>query len=363
MKKLILSVTVTLILAFFLTGCLATGNSKKVDSGQPPSASTELKKVKVATSPGTPHSNPWAIAVKKGWFKEEGLDVEILNFTSGPPMMEALASGAWDVGSVGVPGWLIGAKSYNLHWVALGAWDEYDMQIFVRPDSDIARAGKGNIPNYPEIYGKPEHWKGKNFLLPIATNAHMLLIGTLKAMGLTDKDVTLTNMEVQTAFTGFKANKGDGVGLWGHYSVQARKEGWIPASSATAVGYRVPIVIAASEKAMKEMPDVVKKVVKVYYKASTWQLANPEEAAQIMEDYHSEQGFKLSKEDALQMIKVRPQPSLDEQYQLFQQGQLAKMAREQFDFFVSQGRYKPEEWDKISKYINPSVLDSLRSQK
>lgn len=46
---------------------------------------------------------PALIAKEKGYFKEEGLDVEILSFTSGPIVHQALAAGELDMAYIGSP--------------------------------------------------------------------------------------------------------------------------------------------------------------------------------------------------------------------------------------------------------------------
>lgn len=369
MKKLTnVMVAMFLVIAMLLTACGSSGQQKE-SKDAPKDAPKELKKIGIALTIGTPHANPAVIAEKKGWFKEEGLDPKISTFTSGPPMMEALSSGAWDVGVVAIPGWMGGAKAHNLHWVALGPWDENGVDIYARPDSDIVKAGKGNIQGFPEIYGKPENWKGKNILLPTGTTAHLTLISTLKAMGLTDKDVTITNMEVPSAFTAFKTKQGDAVGQWTLNSLSSQKEGWIRITSAPAVNVRIPIGVVASDKAVKENPELVKKYIKAYQKAVEWQKNNPEEASQIMYDFNMDNGFKATKEDCLALIKTRVYSTLEDQYKIFnkqgsdKESQMEKLVLVNFEFFKSMGRYKAEDWDKIGKLINPSILNSIKEGK
>lgn len=50
-----------------------------------------------------PHGLPIYVGIEKGWFAEEGLDVDVLVYVSGPPQMEAVPSNAWQVASPACP--------------------------------------------------------------------------------------------------------------------------------------------------------------------------------------------------------------------------------------------------------------------
>ena len=65
----------------------------------------------------SPGFNIW-YAKKMGWDKEEGLDIKMLLFNSGPAQMEALPAKEWVLGSTGVGGQLIGGIRYNIYSVA-----------------------------------------------------------------------------------------------------------------------------------------------------------------------------------------------------------------------------------------------------
>lgn len=85
--------------------------------------------------------------------------------------------------------------------------------VLVRPDSPIAKV-KGYNKDFPEVLGSPDTVKGKTFLTTTVSSAHYGLSSWLKVLGLTDKDITIKNMDQAQALAAFDNGIGDGVALW-----------------------------------------------------------------------------------------------------------------------------------------------------
>lgn len=62
----------------------------------------EVGKIKVGAITSTPPMAPAAIAIEKGWFQNEGLDVEVVTFGSGSDMIAALIAGQLQFAQSGV---------------------------------------------------------------------------------------------------------------------------------------------------------------------------------------------------------------------------------------------------------------------
>ena len=91
MKKIILSIIlgiITIALVFFLV----LGNNTK---------NNNLKKVKVAEVAHTIFYAPWYVAIEKGYFKNEGLDVEVLLTPGADKVTSAVLSNDVDIGFCG----------------------------------------------------------------------------------------------------------------------------------------------------------------------------------------------------------------------------------------------------------------------
>ena len=94
-------------------------------------------------------------AKEKGWDKEAGLDLEILYFTSGMAILNALPSGEWQYAAIVAVPAMMGALRYNTYVIANADEEFLINRVLVRPDSPIAKV-KGWNKDYPEVLGSPE---------------------------------------------------------------------------------------------------------------------------------------------------------------------------------------------------------------
>ena len=367
MKKTVALFTAVLLLCSLLAGCgtspaantPAPPPAQPAASGEPAAPVVEMENLGVAITIGTPHANVAVIAEEKGYFAEVGIIPDLQPYVGGTAMMEALPSGAWDICVVAIPGWIPGTVNHDVRIVGLGPWDHDGIDLSVRPDSDIALSGQGNYPDNPLIYGTADDWRGKSVLLPIGTPSHMTLLATLEAIGLTGDDVQITNMDVPSAFTAFKAGQGDILGSWTLHSVYAKEEGYVLASSAVATGVDIPIIICASDRIMNENPGLVEKFLIAYGKGAEYQQDNHEEAAQIMADWNNDQGFKTDVDSCYALVSTRSTDPYSVQLEQFQNGKIVDIARYNLDFFIRTGRYEEEIWEIMERNIVSDILERV----
>ena len=193
MKKKILAGVLALSSILIISGC---GSKKENDT----------VKLGIMT---TGFTLPLQYAEEKGYFDELGLDVEVEFFSNGPAINEAIASGDIDVAGIGEMPAITGAIANNSKIVAWMTDDEASVQGWARNDSDIVQDGKGNIADYPEIYGTKESWMGKDIVCTKGTSSHYGLLATLTALGLTEEDVNIINMEGTQGAAAFASGTGD----------------------------------------------------------------------------------------------------------------------------------------------------------
>ena len=169
-------------------------------------------------------------AKEKGWDKEAGLDIDIQYFGSGMDILNALPSGSWVfAGMGGVPA-MMGNLRYGTSVIAIGNDESMTNSVLVRPDSPIAKV-KGYNKDFPEVLGSPDTVKGKTFLTTTVSSAHYGLSSWLKVLGLTDKDITIKNMDQASALAAFEYGIGDIVTLWAPLTYVGEKRGWKVAST------------------------------------------------------------------------------------------------------------------------------------
>ncbi len=193
----------------------------------------------------------WDIAVQKGWFKEAGVDVELVWFEY-VPSMDAFSAGKVDA-----------VCMTNGDALVTGATGKAAKGILLNDFSDgndmvVAKAG---IKSMKDL-------KGKKIGVEVGFVDHLLLLKGLEANGLTEKDVTLVNMPTNQTAQALASGSVSAIAAWQPNSGQALKES--PGStaiytSANAPGLIYDLLYVSPESLAKHKEDW-KKVVKVWFK-------------------------------------------------------------------------------------------------
>ena len=194
----------------------------------------------------------WEVALEKGWFKKEGLDVKFEWFDY-VASMDAFGAGKIDVvgmtnGDTLVTG-STGAKSviFLLNDYSNGN----DMVI-----------GKPGINSIKEL-------KGKKIGVEVGFVSHLLLLNALKKNGMSEKDVELVNVPTNETPQVLASGQVDAIVAWQPSSGIALKQ--VPGSKAIYTSADEPGLIydvyAASPKVYANRKDDLKKFLKVWYKA------------------------------------------------------------------------------------------------
>lgn len=333
-----------------MAGCgKGTDAPAETDSKEEGAVATESITVSVHPSG---HGLPAYVAEQKGYYEEEGLEVETLVYIGAPPQMEAYEAGAWDIGTTGFGGIVLGVAKSSLQIIGVTIDDGTVMGLWARPDSAIANAG------YQEdtgCYGTAEEWKGLEILYTQGTITDIMLTSTLERLGLVPEDVVRTNMDSSPAFTAFQAGSGDLVQANSSFYFNAEDEGWIPVTTGTSQDIYMPSVIVASDKMIEERPETVEKWVRAYMKGVQWIKDNPEEAAELFAEFCEENGVATDETNALKFVNTQiiGIPSPEEQIDYFEQAEegegtvLQQALRKCMDTYVAMGNYTQEDADAL----------------
>lgn len=318
--------------------------------------SAEKETVTVSIHPSG-HGLPVYIAQEKGWFEEEGLDVETLVYISAPPQMEAYSSGAWDIGTTGFGGIILGVAKNDLKIIGVSIDDATVMGLWARNDSDLVKAG---LNQETGVYGAAGQWKDKEILLAQGTITDVLLTATLEKLGLTDGDVVRTNMDASTAYTAFRSGSGDLVQANASFYFNALNEDWTAVTTGEAMELFMPSAIIAGEKMINERPEAVKKFTRVYMKAVEWIKENPEEAASMFADFCDDNGVATEYDNALQFVNMQivKIPDVKGQLELFGLAESGNGTIWQeslghlMDYYITMGNYTQEDKELLLKDEN-----------
>jgi len=207
MKKIwSLILVIALVLTMF-AGCGGAATTGQPAAQQPAGEQgTEIKTIRAAVMPQQ-LSLPLYYISQQGWDVENGFKLELITFQSGAPMNEALGADLWDVATIGAAG-VLSCSVYDAIHIISHEDSSAGLDFMVRADSDIAKV-KGYLPDYPNVYGNPETIKGATFLFPIGSGHHLLLGEYLNAMGLTEADINMVNMNHAEGYQAFVSGQGD----------------------------------------------------------------------------------------------------------------------------------------------------------
>jgi len=364
-KLRVLLILVVLLIGTAFTVCWGSEDTEKTTFGLEPLS--ERQTIRVGFFSGSPHSLPFYVAEKEGFFNELNIDVEYQSFINGPAMMEAHNS--WDIADVGAPGVLTGMIGYDIRMIGVCDY-EGNLGLFVRPDSPIARS---------QVYsngvrGSAEEWRGTTWLYPIGTNLQMTLATALQKLGLTSADIRSVNMDVTNALTAFKAGEGDGLAVWNVIAFLAEDEGFIRVADAASLDVISTCGLVATEDALTNKRDLLRLVWQVYYLTWEWSNKSPENMQKTI-DYFVEscenEGVISSRSLCERALKWFRCPYIKDAIALMTETEPDRLGKytsrnllraendllETLDFFIEQGIYTEDQRNFIldNHMVDPSI--------
>lgn len=376
LKRVMSAVAATALLASGFAGCgnAATSTEKSTTSSAATSTATSEDKstnagdlkITVSHQPYS-HALPTYIGLQEGDFEKNGVDVNVLWFTSGNTQNEALGANEWGAGACGTPPAISAGIAYDAKIIGLNVDDTISCNYWVRPDSDIAKIS-GEVEGHPDILGNADTWRDKTILCPTQTSAHYMLIATLNAMGLTQNDVNIVPMDVPSAYAAFKSGQGDIVALWAPQSYTAQDEGWVMASSGVASGETMPTVFVASQKAIDENWDAVYAWLKTWFEVADKYRDDTETQAKDLLQMQLDNGIDTDEAQATRFVEERPLPSLESNVEWFKGEEGSRPCDEAVykivQFFVDQGTYTEDDLQRLkdNHFIDSEFIDAMAKE-
>lgn len=250
-KKRWLAVVMAMILVISMSACGGNTGSKEDGGEKETSDSSEKIVLGINDWPGS----YWWLAVDElGYFKEQGVDVEVKLFSNYGDGLSALSSGNIDmfVPSLAdiIPAYVSGA----------------DIKVIMV--QDFSAGADGLIAS--SAINSVEELKGKNVAIELGGSDHLFLLKCLENAGLSENDVNLVNMSTGDAANAFISGSVDAAAIWEPSLSMAQKEtgGNILATSADAE-YEglIPAVLAVNGESLETKRDEMKLVMKAWYSA------------------------------------------------------------------------------------------------
>ena len=368
MKKVLSLLLAAALMCAVLAGCSEKkddgNNGEILDASETAFGLTPLPErttLTIGFFSGSAHSMPWYIADKEGFFDELNIDVEYESFIAGPAMMEASAS--WDVCDVGAPGILNGMKNFDIRMLSL-VDNEYNTALFVRPDSPQAAD-----PTNPEV------WKGVEVILPTGTTLQYMFLSYIQSLGLSAQDVTITNMDVTSGLTAFKAGEGDALCVWNAIAYNADDSGLVRITDVQQLGLNNVCGMGTTADALENKTDLVDLAFMVYYLTWDWCQQSEENMAKAVEYYVEsceDEGVVSNESICQRALDIFACPSPAEAVALMTTEEEDRMGTadrpllaaendllETMDFFISLGSYTEEDRANVIEkgLVDPSVAE------
>jgi ABC-type nitrate/sulfonate/bicarbonate transport system substrate-binding protein len=267
-KTITLGFTTMVFLSLVLAACGGTSTSAPAATGGTGGKLTTLT-LALDWVPNTNHTGIY-VAMQKGWYKEEGLDLQILPYADGASPETLVANGKADLGIAGGEG-AITAVAAGQPLVSIAAIIQKDTSAFVtRKDSGIA---------------SPKQFEGKRYAGFGAAYEEPVIAAMMKADGSTSTKF----QNVTTNVFGFEAVAGKQADIvWifmGWDGVQAQMQNIelniIPPTKYGIPDRPTPIIITNTANTTAKA-DALKKFGKATARGYDFAIANPKEAADLL---------------------------------------------------------------------------------
>ena len=198
-------------------------------------------------------------------FAPQGIDVKWVEFSSGPPMLEAMSVGSIDYGAVGdMPPIFAQAAGANLVYAAGEPITMAHQGILVPADSPIHSLAD---------------LKGKRVGFTKGSSAHNVIVMALEKVGLTYADITPVYLTPPDAGPAFANGSIDAWSIWDPYFAigQIKQNGRILASSTDIA--RTNSFFIANRDFAKDHGPVLQQIIDVTAATAKWAEAHRDEVA------------------------------------------------------------------------------------
>ncbi|MGM9987220.1 MAG: ABC transporter substrate-binding protein [Bacillaceae bacterium] len=324
MKKFV-GVFLAVMMLFVFVGC---SNSNET------SGKKGLKKVKVGYMPNYASLNSVVAGIKTDSFKEEGIEVELVEFADGPTIIAAMESGSIDVGYIGPGAHVLPIK---------GKADIIAFSHLGNADEVIANKDKG-INTIQDL-------KGKTVAVASGTSSETILDLTLAEVGLSKNDIKVMDMDASAIVTAMISGSVDAVATWSPNTNSIKNE----------LGDKA-IMLSNNERYANEFPsiaswvtapgyaeknaDTVEKFLKGLFKGYDYRVDKADEVAKWVA-----KEIALDEKSLLEQTGDGDWLKASEIKTMIEDGTIKKYYEKQQENFVNAKKLTNEELQPVEKYV------------
>lgn len=232
-------------------------------------------------------------AVGLDLWSECGLDAELTKFTAGPPQFAAIESESTDVNLFGTAAMVWGlSQGLDMVNFYIQIESSYNDGLVVNPEAGIETV---------------KDLAGKNVTFVRGSSAHLGLVRTLEANGMTIDDVNVITIEVPSLVPAFIAGDIDAAYSWEPWISRMEEAGGVVISRTNEVGLYTSDNWTVRRKWAEENPEGMRRVFCVIDKADA---AYAEDPSIGVSTFAEETG--ITEEMAAKILALTPIVSLDD---------------------------------------------------
>lgn len=289
------------------------------------------------------------LAGELGYYKDNGLTVDIKYFASGAPAIEAGISGGWQAGWIGAPPALTGGQKWGLITSGIEIEEGHNQVMMVRK-KDL----EGKSPQ--------QLVKGGKVLVVVNSTSQQVLNGCLDKFGLSAKDVQIVPLEPPAVVQSFQTGQGTVAMSWSEVDLPLLKDSaYTKVCDGADAGVQVYSVFVVHPDFWKEHPQEAAAYVDAAYRANEYIRDNPDEAAKKLVEFYQEIGLNNTLEDAKLALSLRTWYSLDDTLDAYHNGDAQKGLQATADYFVDAKVW--EDSPDVTKIVSEGqqVLEAAKS--
>lgn len=215
----------------------------------------------------SPISGVAIVAKNQKFFEHQGLDVTVVNFTSGKQALEATLGGGADICTTAEAP--VTAATMAGQKIAFLTRMEYSDLKTLTDASD-------KISSLKDL-------KGKRLGYTVGTGSEVYTMSLLKRAGLTKADVTLVGLRPQDMAAALSSGGIDAMNTWEPHIANAKKALGDKVKQINTKGiYSETFNIVTTQDYLKAQPAVARKFLKALIEAELWMKKNPQEAISVV---------------------------------------------------------------------------------
>ncbi len=317
----------TTLLLFFALSCgkNTETNSSKVSS-----------KVRVAYHPNMGGASAIITGIKQNYFQDEGLEIELVKFTSGPTEIAAMVSGNIQIGYIG----------FGAHTLAA----EGKVQVVA---TDGIAVVEGIRTHKSSGIDTVEKLIGRTLITQLGTSGETIIDQVLAGTGIEKSQINILNSEVSSAVASFLANKVEAISVWPPYTVQIDERVGLQNLNIIKpqdIGVDSTASWVVTPDYLKNNEETVISFVKALYKAMDYRMQNLDETITNVSDL-----IGLDVATVYQEKYSSDWMDSEKMKSMINNGRITNIYKKQAEYFVENNRLNSEPVP-VEQYIRVDII-------